>query len=220
MALKPEMESGVSLLPLRNANASQCCAVGLAMMTDVGTVVGEFFVPGRARTKGSLKPELSHGPKGKIIVSMVESGVHSRPWKLLIIHEICRQYGWDKPKIIRQRGKEPQFVFTHTPYPGPVEVRFEVAFDREYAVEAGLTTEELRDASTGAWPISIIWGDGDKLERNLWDALTQSGMIEDDRLSCQWHGRKRWTRPSEPAGLRCRVTALPEREPDDDWFAR
>ena len=190
-------------------------------MTSTDVVVGEFFVPGRARTKGSLNPIVSRGPGGKLIVSMVESVADSKPWRLKIIKTICEQNGWALPKIIRQRGKEPRYVFDHEPFAGAIEVRFMVRFAREFVVLDGVTTEEWREASSGAWPISIIWGDGDKLERNLWDALTQSGLIEDDRLVVTWEGRKRFCREGQRQGLWCRIIAapdVPDDDADDDWL--
>ncbi len=188
-----------------------------------GAVIGEFFIPGRPRTKGSLTPIVSRGPGGKLIVNMTESVADSKPWRLKIIRLICKQQGWALPKIIRQRGREPRYVHDHDPFPGPVEVRFMVRFAREYAVLNGVTTQEWREASSGAWPISIIWGDGDKLERNLWDALTQAGVYVDDRLVVTWEGRKRFCREWQRAGLWCRVTSAPEVPDDDDddrWLAR
>lgn len=165
-------------------------------------------MPGRARTKGSLDPVVTRGARGKVFVYMRESVRLSKPWRLKIIDVICRDKGWVKPRVIKQRGKEDRYEFDHEPYSGPVEVRFEVRFAREFSIEYGVTTEELREASATAWPISIGWGDGDKLERNLFDALTQSGLIKDDRLvvACTW--RKRFCCDGEPAGLHCRVTAV------------
>lgn len=143
--------------------------------------------------------------------SLHESGEHSVAWKRRIINQIRRQFGFAPPvKIIRRRGHGPQFVFAHTPAGMPLEVRFEVLFEREFTEVRGVPTTKLREASDSAWPTSIVWGDGDKLERNLWDALTQSGLIEDDRLVVGWAGRKRWARAGEEPGLRCVVTEAPE----------
>jgi Holliday junction resolvase RusA-like endonuclease len=160
--------------------------------------VSEFFVPGRARTKGSLEPKVTRAKGGVTVVNMVESVKLSGPWKLKIIDTICREHGWNKPRVIRQRGRQARYEFDHEPlFPGPVEVRFEVRFDREHR-------EELE----ALWPILISYGDGDKLERNVWDALTQSGLIVDDRMVVAWAGRKRFVRENEMPGLHCRVTEV------------
>lgn len=149
-------------------------------------------MPGRARTKGSLKPIISRGARGKLTVNLIEQTEHSKPWKLTMIAVI--------------RHEIPGLAF-HT-YAGPVEVRAEFIFEREYETRGGVTGTKLRDSSAGAWPISIIWGDLDKFERNLLDALTQSGLIEDDRLVVAMQTRKRWARNGETAGVRCVVTAV------------
>lgn len=56
-------------------------------------------------------------------------------------------------------------------------------------------------------------GDGDKLTRATWDALTQSGVITDDRHITRWGGGKKWAGPREAPGAVIRITEL---GPDDD----
>lgn len=159
-------------------------------MTSTDVVVGEFFVPGRARTKGSLKPILSRGARGKITVNLIEQTEHSKPWKLRMIAAIRKAY--------------PSGVT----YAAPVEVRAEFIFEREHETRSGVAGTRLRESSSGAWPVSIIWGDLDKLERNLLDALTQSGLIADDRLVVAMQTRKRFAEDGEAAGVRCLVLAV------------
>jgi Holliday junction resolvase RusA-like endonuclease len=87
---------------------------------------------------------------------------------------------------------------------GAVEVRAEFLFERETGADG-----KIKPSSDTPWPSSIVWGDVDKLERNLLDALTQSGLIEDDRLVVAIQSRKRWVADAtETAGVRCIVTAL------------
>jgi Holliday junction resolvase RusA-like endonuclease len=43
--------------------------------------------------------------------------------------------------------------------------------------------------------------DGDKLERAVWDALTEAGTIEDDARVVQWSGRKRYAAPDQLPGV-------------------
>lgn len=128
-------------------------------------------------------------------VHLEESGEHSKPWKLKMI------------RVIREQIVGPKTAPRVAPYPGPVEVRFEVRFDREYGANG-----ELKESSNTPWPTSIVWGDIDKLERNLLDALTQSGLIADDRLVVAKSGRKRWTRENEEAGIMCRVTMVDDED--------
>jgi len=180
-------------------------------VTTADVLVSEFFVPGRARTKGSLEPKATRARGGVVVVNMVESVKLSVPWKLKIIDVICREHGWAKPKVIRQRGQKPRYVFDHEPrFTGPVEVRFEVRFEREHGED--MHAYDITVGPESRWPILISYGDGDKLERNLWDALTQSGLITDDRMVVSWAGRKRFVRESngvkETAGLICRVTEV------------
>lgn len=166
-------------------------------MTATDVLTREFFVPGRARTKGSLEPKPTRTKGGIIVVNMVESVKLSVPWKNKIINTICRQEGWAAPKVVRQRGQKPRYVVDHEPlFPGPVDVAFRVQF----APEHGEGPDD--------WPILISYGDGDKLERNLWDALTQSGLIIDDRMVVDFAGRKRFVRGDEVPGLFCRVTEV------------
>lgn len=155
-------------------------------------MVGEFFVAGRCRTKGSLKPIISRGRGGKVVVNLVEQTEHSKPWKLHMIREIQRQCGASKYK---------------PGYAGAVEVRAEFRFEPE---RSSAKPFALKPSSGTPWPTSIVWGDADKLLRNLLDALTQSGLIEDDRLVVSIISRKRWTSENEEAGVRCQVLSLGE----------
>lgn len=62
-------------------------------------------------------------------------------------------------------------------------------------------------------PIATRAGDGDKLERNVWDALQphgkqcsagckkHAGVIADDVLVIEWHGRKREGSALDPVGV-------------------
>jgi crossover junction endodeoxyribonuclease RusA len=44
-------------------------------------------------------------------------------------------------------------------------------------------------------------GDGDKLTRAVWDALTIAGTIDDDSRALEWHGSKRVAEPGEHTGV-------------------
>lgn len=52
--------------------------------------------------------------------------------------------------------------------------------------------------------------DGDKLERAVWDGLTQSTVIGDDRYIARWHGQKRYSSGSsnDPPGVHVRIVPI------------
>lgn len=59
-------------------------------------------------------------------------------------------------------------------------------------------------------PTAPAIGDGDKLTRATWDALTRSGLIDDDRFVTEWGGSKEWAGPTDTPGAIIRVTSLKE----------
>lgn len=160
-----------------------------------GQVV-EVFAPGRARTKGSMVPEVSRGPGGKLRVHLVESGEYSVKWKRTMILAIWKTCG-----IEPLRSGRKIVGFNPAPFDGAVRVNAVFMFEREHGVGG-----ELLPSHCTPWPTDGKIGDEDKLRRNLLDALTQSGMIADDRLvvgtSRMLPNEKRWTKPGETAGVR------------------
>lgn len=145
-------------------------------------VLGEFsrvrlFVPGRARTKGSLKPDHIRTGAGKCVVRLRESGEYSVAWKKIMISVI--------------RG-----TCECTRYEGAVRVDSTFLF----APESQVDVDEIA-AGVLPWPTKDVYGDRDKLERNVLDALTQSGLIKDDRYVVDGIPLKRWVRPGEQAGV-------------------
>lgn len=141
----------------------------------------EIWVPGRARTKGSLKPVVSGRGSGRIKVGLVESGEYSKPWKNTMIREIRAQVGPEN--------------CVH--YDGPVRV-----------ICAFLFAPEGFELDACGWPVAIEYGDVDKLERNVLDALTQSGLIKDDKLVVILESVKRFALRGEVAGVRIGVRGL------------
>jgi Holliday junction resolvase RusA-like endonuclease len=136
---------------------------------------------GRARTKGSLKPVHAKAGPGRCRVGLTEDGEFSKPWKEHMMREIvgvCR--------VER--------------FPDAVRVDCEFTFER-------LASEERRG---DLWPIQppgpTAQGDLDKLVRNVYDALTQSGLIKDDCLVIGGHALKRFAQPGEAAGVRIVVS--------------
>lgn len=172
-------------------------------MQDLASgVVGRFFVPGRPRTKGSLKPiHVKSGP-GRCRVSLVEDHKLSEPWKLEMIRAIHAQC--EVTMMPPRRVKTPEgwrmVVDPTRGYSGPVEVRCAFYFEREQSVNGGLKPSSATD-----WPIVISWGDLDKLQRNLLDALQQSGLIADDSQVVRIWSAKYWASEASPAGVSCEV---------------
>lgn len=114
-----------------------------------------LFVPGRPRTKGSLKPlHIKAGP-GKCRVTLVESGEHAVMWKREMI-----------------RGIRDAVLCTR--WPDAVLVDLIFLFERSHT-QAGMLWPVAKDGI-------YAHGDEDKLRRNALDALTQSGLILDDSL--------------------------------------
>jgi Holliday junction resolvase RusA-like endonuclease len=156
------------------------------MSVDAGekrqTLAGDsgvrVWVPGRSRTKGSLKPVHQRGMAGKPCkVWLREDGEYSEGWKRRMIDWIraaceCRQYA------------------------GPVEVHAFFRFEPS-AEGPGLT----RDQVDTPWPTGRQYGDEDKLRRNLLDALTQSALLADDSLVVGGQTWKRFCREGEEAGV-------------------
>lgn len=85
------------------------------------------------------------------------------------------------------------------PYHGPtgVSTTFTIPRPRKHLLKGG-------DISPKAPPVPTTRPDGDKLERLVWDALTQSRVLADDSIVVDWTGRKRYGEP----GTRIRVTAI------------
>jgi Holliday junction resolvase RusA-like endonuclease len=134
------------------------------------------FAPGRARTKGSMKPTHVRLGGGKCRVGLREDGEYSAAWKgrmIAAIRRQCEVQAW----------------------PGPVRVFAEFIFWRE-----GFAADEC------GWPVAHEYGDEDKLRRNLLDALTQSGLLADDALVIGGTNVKRFAGEGEDAGVRFSVT--------------
>jgi hypothetical protein len=133
------------------------------------------FVPGRPRTKGSLKPVHRKLGPGRCTVSLTESGQYAAAWKNEMITGI-------RAACVADR------------FPGLVVVDLTFLFERL----AG-TDDELRAPTRVSG--TYAHGDVDKLERNALDALTQSGLILDDSLVVGGRKIKRWAVGDERPGV-------------------
>lgn len=147
-----------------------------------------IFVAGRPRTKGSMLPERAAGNR----VHMKESGVYSVAWKRTMILGIWEQCGITP---LRRKGKI--YGFDPEPYAGAVYVDGLFLFARERSVAVTAEDGQVWESHDTPFPTAGDIGDEDKLRRNLLDALTQSGLIKDDRFVVgpraggAWNG-KRW----------------------------
>jgi Holliday junction resolvase RusA-like endonuclease len=149
-----------------------------------GEIVGRFAVAGRPRTKGSLTPQVSRNGRGAMRVHLVESGEYAVAWKKTMIKAI-RDLAGGMPIVPCER---------------PVEVRATFFYARTGPAAQVLGRPTLASGANAC-------GDLDKLERNLLDALTQSGLIKDDSLVVKIVSEKRWARPDGFEGVECLVLA-------------
>lgn len=131
---------------------------------DVGVKV---WVPGRPRTKGSLKPVHIRGGGGTCRVSLTESGEYAVAWKNTMIKAIREQC-----ECVR--------------YAEPVRVKTFFVFEKLCGPDQDLPWPTREGGPYGH-------GDLDKLVRNVWDALTQSGLILDDSLIVEGSMSKLWS---------------------------
>lgn len=155
-------------------------------MSTPGTLLADFFVVGRSRSKGSLKVIT---PRGKKPI-LIEDHAHSKPWRTRMVNEIKKSV----PGVAR---------LDHVPYPGPVAVYACFVFERtgETALASAHPTVNAGVNANG---------DLDKLARNLLDALKDAKVIKDDSLVCRLIVDKQWIGEfTDPrAGVRCMVRAM------------
>jgi hypothetical protein len=152
-------------------------------------IIAKVFVPGRSRTKGSLKPIHIRGGAGRPCrVSLTEDHELATPWKKRMMEELLGTAGV-------------------VPYADAVEIHCFFRFERELAVGGGVwpSHETL-------WPTARDIGDEDKLRRNVLDALTQAHVIADDDLSIGGMNYKRWCTEGEQPGVLIIVQSAPDPE--------
>ncbi len=153
-------------------------------------------VAGRPRPKGSLKCLGGAGGRRHVMVEQVEG---SKPWKLEMIRAIRAEFGIVPVKrgnvvVAWKSAREKGGPGLWTPYAGAVEVRALFRFERTLSCAAG-SIGQVIPSHDMPWPIADDFGDTDKLQRNLGDALQQSGLIAEDRLIIHWDAWKLWTAP-------------------------
>lgn len=115
-----------------------------------------FVVYGKPATKGSMRPVRNQHTNR---IRLVEEVARSKPFR-----EAVKFAALDARNEVRRRGLSFQTLFC------PVEV--DVTF---YFPKPKNAPKKRR-----SWPISRRSGDVDKLQRNLFDALVDAGVVGDD----------------------------------------
>ncbi|MET0426644.1 MAG: hypothetical protein ABW046_22445 [Actinoplanes sp.] len=163
-------------------------------------IIVDVFVPGAAKTKGSMEV------RNRATGTMKESVAGSSRWRALMAQavrdDIAARFPWPPDGHAQVRPI--------LPWPGAVSV----------TVEAYLTPPVLHNGRTLPWD-DAIWhqaGDLDKLVRNVLDALGSTskntrmngGAIVDDNLVCRIVANKHVAGPSGAlsAGVRIIVETL------------
>jgi len=142
----------------------------------------EVWIGGRARTKGSMRHQ-GHG-------RMVEQVAGSKAWRATVVETIVRTLGGSFGPGGPSGWWEPD--------EGPIAVRKIVYLPRP-ATGYGATSD---------WPDYPWAGDEDKYQRNVGDALTDTGVIKDDAQICHWDAWKVWAPSPLSAGVQLTVQSL------------
>jgi hypothetical protein len=172
-------------------------------------VLARFYVPGHPRTKGSLNAWCR---RDKAHTVRVEEDIEdSKLWRKTVAR-VSRRYQMQRyGRLLKHEG--------------PVEVWLAFFFEREMSVVKGVRTDVPIPTHQTGRPTHITLGDGDKLKRNVLDALSApsekskrhhlpylSALYLDDSQVSDWHGGKFWADEISPPGVRILVTEaqLPE----------
>lgn len=159
------------------------------MTQELPPVLMQAWVPGRPRSKGSMKAWCTRGAQHKI--RMEEQVADSGAWRKKVAALVQR--------LGRERyGRDLKLEM-------PVELRVVYFFRRED-----------EDMPTEPRPTAITVGDLDKLDRNIGDALTSSGLIRDDKFIVRIMSEKRW---GPQAGAQVTLLQIPDEELTRTWEA-
>jgi len=146
------------------------------------------FVAGRPRTKGSLTPQPVRNGRGQMKIRMTDTA-ESRLWLAEMVRSIRAEVGV-KPAVSGR--KIVGWADGWAPIDVPVWVGATFFID---PVWGGHSVEDW------PYPTAADCGDTDKLARAFGDALTQSGLIKDDRLIVRWSVEKVWKLTGDLAGV-------------------
>jgi Holliday junction resolvase RusA-like endonuclease len=155
---------------------------------DLPQVLMQTWVPGRPRTKGSMNAYCSRGVTHKLIWK--EQVAESKSWKLKVAAQVQRT-------ALINYGPAPLKLEV------PLELRLVYFFRRED-----------EDMPTEPYPTAMTVGDLDKLDRNIGDALTSSGLIKDDKYIVRIMSEKRW---GTTAGVQLTLMQIPVEEREETW---
>ena len=154
---------------------------------EIPQVVVQTWVAGRPRTKGSMNAYCSKGRDHKLI--WTEQVKDSKAWRRTVAAHVQRE--------VRAAYGD------HLKLEVPLELRCVYFFSRE-----------LEDRSTDPYPTAMTVGDLDKLDRNILDALTSSGVIKDDRFIVRIMSEKRW---GPAPGVQLTLMQIPQEEYASIW---
>jgi hypothetical protein len=143
------------------------------------------WVPGRARTKGSLEP---FGRRANGSVKLRESVTGSSDWRATMAEAVLRQLG--------ARFEPGGPVCAWEALDEPVRVVLWVKLPRGRTRARAVAPDQLRD------------GDLDKYQRNAGDALVDAQVLADDSRIVEWWARKDWAATPEEAGVLIEVHRL------------
>ena len=152
------------------------------MTEGLPQVILRTYVSGRPRSKGSLKIWCTRGRDHKVRVE--EQVAESGAWRKRVAAHVQRE-------VLRTWEAMPRLEI-------PVELRVVYFFRRED-----------EDHPTLPRPTAITVGDLDKLDRNIGDALTSSGLIKDDKYIVRIMSEKRW---GAQAGAQILLMQVPPEE--------
>jgi hypothetical protein len=142
------------------------------------------WVPGRARTKGSL---YVRGRRANGTAILAEQVAGSGEWRATVAEVVLRALG--------ARFEPGGPVLAHTPSSEPVMAALAVYLPRPRG-------------RADAYPARRTDGDLDKLQRNVGDALVDAGVLVDDGQIVRWEASKAWAPSPEHAGVWLLVRAM------------
>lgn len=163
----------------------------------MSTTLIEVWVPGKARPKGSLE----HIGGGR----MKESNPHSKPWRKAMASMFTANY------MALMIADPDSAVGGYEPYAGAVEVSIISLFP---------ATGDIPTHGALLVPVTRDTGDGDKITRNVLDALQDPcggrvAVLADDSQVVEIYYRAVYARDAYSGGLWVKVAAL-----DDDELMR
>jgi Holliday junction resolvase RusA-like endonuclease len=139
-------------------------------------VLALFRVPGRARTKGSLK---AYCRKDRAhTIRLQEEVEDSKKWRHHFAVHTQRHMRKTWGRLLK--------------HDGPVEVRLLVWLAPDFSKAQGAAPDTVVPSHDTPFPTYIDQGDTDKFARNVDDALKDAGMITDDSRVVTLLVAKRW----------------------------